>query len=415
MRLPRMNDTDKYSLVCPVCSKPYPAVSNEFTCKGCDAPTVVAMNTARAAPFEASGEPSMWRYFDLLPLGERASIVSQGEGETPLMVSPRLAEQLGVGSLLLKNETVNPTGSFKDRQVSLGISKARESGARTLAVISSGNVAAAAASYSAIAGLRCNIFAPRNTPSDKLVQARMYGASFVRVDTLSSSLIFELVGQVCPQKDWQLLSTAGLFNPYHSEGAKTIAYELCQQCSPMPNWVIAPVGGGGLIGALFRGFKELVSLGKLDGLPAIVGVQSSQCTPLVDAIERDLSPAEVVARPVEVGDTIAGAIADDVLFDAYTALPAIRESGGSAVSVSDEEMLEAENLLARKAGIFAEPASASTIAAIGKLRESQTIGASDSVCCIITGSGWKDMTSAKQLVGDPAQIDPTLEAFLSLD
>ncbi len=410
-----MNDTDKYSLVCPVCSKAYPPASDELSCKGCNAPTVVAMNTARAAPFEPTDEPSMWRYFDLLPLSERALIVSQGEGRTPLMASPRLAEHLGVGELLLKNETMNPTGSFKDRQVSLGISKARESGAHTLAVISSGNVAAAAASYSALAGLKCHIFAPKSAPLDKLVQARMYGASFVRVDTLSSSLIFELVWQACPQKDWHLLSTAGLYNPYHVEGAKTIAYELCEQCSPMPDWVIAPVGGGGLIGSLFRGFGELVSLGKLDGMPAIVGVQSSQCTPLVDAIEKDLSPAEVLARPVEVGDTIAGAIADDILFDAYTALPAIRESGGKAVSVTDEEMLEAEALLARKTGIFAEPASAATIAAIEKLRGSETIGARDSVCCIVTGSGWKDMTSAKRLVEDPEQIDPNIEAFLGLD
>lgn len=410
-----MNDTDKYSLVCPVCSKAYPPASDELTCKECNAPTVVAMNTARAAPFEPSGEPSMWRYFDLLPLSERAAIVSQGEGQTPLMASPRLAEHLGVGSLLLKNETVNPTGSFKDRQVSLGISKARESGAHTLAVISSGNVAAAAASYSAIAGLKCHIFAPSNAPLDKLVQARMYGASFARVNTLSSSQIFELVGQACPQKSWHLLSTAGLYNPYHVEGAKTIAYELYQQCPSMPDWVIAPVGGGGLIGALWRGFNELMSLGELDRPPAIVGAQSSQCTPLVDAIERNLSPAEVVANAVEVGDTIASAIADDILFDAYTALPAIRESGGRAVSITDEEMLEAEALLAREAGIFAEPASASTIAGIEKLRNSQVIGENDSVCCIITGSGWKDMTSAKRLVGDPVQIDPTIEAFLRLD
>jgi threonine synthase len=410
-----MNDADKYSLKCPVCSRAYPPADGNLTCRGCDAPTVVAMNTARAAPLQPSDQPSMWRYFELLPLSDRASIVSQGEGQTPLMMSPRLADHLGVGSLSLKNETVNPTGSFKDRQVSLGISKARESGAHTLAVISSGNVAAAAASYSAIAGLKCRIFAPYNTAEDKLVQARMYGASFVKVNTLSSSRIFELVAEACPQKRWHLLSTAGLYNPYHVEGAKTIAYELSEQCSSMPDWLIAPVGGGGLIGALWRGFSELMSMGRLEKAPAIVGVQSSLCTPLVDAIEKDLSPAEVVANPVEVGDTIAGAIADDILFDAYTALPAIRESGGKAVSVTDEEMLEAEALLARTTGIFAEPASASTIAAIGKLRDSNAIGEKDSVCCIITGSGLKDMASAKKLVGAPARIEPTLEAFLQLD
>ena len=183
----------------------------------------------------------------------------------------------------------------------------------------------------------------------------------------------------------------------------------------MPDWVIAPVGGGGLIGALWRGFNELVSLGELERPPAIVGVQSSLCTPLIDAIERDLSPAEVVANPVEVGDTIAGAIADDILFDAYTALPAIRESGGRAVSISDDEMLEAEALLACKAGVFAEPASASTIAAIEKLRDSNAIGLGDSVCCIITGSGFKDMASAKSLVGAPTQIEANIQAFLQLD
>jgi threonine synthase len=146
-----------------------------------------------------------------------------------------------------------------------------------------------------------------------------------------------------------------------------------------------------------------------------VGVQSSQCTPLIDAIEKNLSPAEVVANPVEVGDTIAGAIADDILFDAYTALPAIRESGGKAVSITDDEMLEAELLLARKTGIFAEPASASTIAAIKQLRDSSAIGQGDSVCCIITGSGFKDLASAKRLVGAPAQIEATIQAFLRLD
>jgi threonine synthase len=415
MGISQMNHADKYSLTCPVCSKAYPPASDQLRCTDCDAPTVVAMNTARTAPFEPSTEPSMWRYFDLLPLSDRASVVSQGEGQTPLMVSTSLADHLGVGSLLLKNETVNPTGSFKDRQVSLSISKAKESGAHTLAVISSGNVAAAAASYAAIAGLTCIIFAPHNAAEDKLVQARMYGASFVKVNTLSSSQIFELVAQACPQKDWYLLSTAGLYNPYHVEGAKTIAYELFEQCPSMPDWVIAPVGGGGLIGALWRGFNELVSLGKLDRPPAIVGVQSSQCTPLIDAIEKNLSPAEVVANPVEVGDTIAGAIADDILFDAYTALPAIRESGGKAVSITDDEMLEAELLLARKTGIFAEPASASTIAAIKQLRDSSAIGQGDSVCCIITGSGFKDLASAKRLVGAPAQIEATIQAFLRLD
>lgn len=410
-----MKKSDKYSLTCPVCSTAYAPQSDVFTCEKCNAPTVVAINTAQVAPFESSNEYSMWRYFDLLPLTDRKSIISQGEGWTPLVESHKLAESLGVGRLSLKNETVNPTGSFKDRQVTVGVSKAKESGARTLAVVSSGNVAASAASYSAIAGIKCNIFAPYNAPEEKLVQARMYGASFFRVNTLSSSRIFELVREACGKKDWRLLSTAGLYNPYQVEGGKTIAHELFEQSASLPDWIIAPVGGGGLIGALWRGFKELMSLGKCEKPPAIVGVQSSLCTPLVNAIEKNLSPAEVVANPVSVGDTIAGAIADDILFDAYTALPAIRETNGIAVSATDEEMLEAEKALAQTAGIFAEPAGASTIAALKKLRESGSIRKEDSVCCVITGSGFKDMTSARKMVGSPAQLEPTIEALMELD
>ncbi len=408
-----MNEVVKYTLDCPVCSESYASESDVFTCAKCNAPTVVAMNTARAAA-GPSDEDSIWRYFDLLPLADRKSIISQGEGRTPLAESPKLAERLGIGKLSLKNETVNPTASFKDRQISVGISKARESCAHTLAVVSSGNVAASSASYAALAGMKCNIFAPYNAPEEKLVQARMYGASFFRVNTLSSSHIFELVREACGENDWYLLSTAGLYNPYQVEGAKTIAYELVEQASPLPDWIVAPVGGGGLIGALWRGFKELVALGKCDRPPAIVGAQSAMCMPLVNAIDKNLSPAEVVANPVSVGDTIAGAIADDILFDAYTALPAIRETGGTAVAVTDEEMLEAEKLLAETAGLFAEPASASTVAAAAKLRNSGTIGKDDSVCCIITGSGFKDMASAKKLVGEPVRIEPTAEAFLKL-
>ncbi|GAB4335932.1 MAG: threonine synthase [Candidatus Abyssubacteria bacterium] len=404
--------TTKYSLKCPVCSTVYPAKDSVFRCEKCSAPTVVSINLDR--PLNPSNVSSMWRYLDLLPIEDSASVLSQGEGGTPLRESPALAKHLGVSRVLLKNETVNPTGSFKDRQISLGISKAREAGAHTIAVVSSGNVAASAASYSAVAGMRCNIFAPANAPEEKLVQARAYGAAFYRVNTLSSSRIFELVVAACRNKGWYLLSTAGLYNPYQVEGAKTIAYELVEHLNPLPDWIIAPVGGGGLLGALWRGFNEMKTLGKCREIPGLIGVQSSACTPLVNAIKMSLSPAEVVAHPVSVGHTIAGAIADDILFDAFTVIPAIRETGGAAIAVTDDEMLEAEKLLARTSGIFAEPASAATVAAVRKLRASGAIGPKDSVCCIITGSGFKDMTSARKLVEAPRDIEPSKEAFLDL-
>ncbi len=409
----------KYALSCPVCFTAYPPADNVLSCKTCSAPTVVALNLDRlrtdASPRIGLGDKalssSMWKYFDYLPLEDPHWITSQGEGGTPLTAAPRLATRLGTGALFIKNETVNPTGSFKDRQISVSISKAREAGAQTIAVVSSGNVAAAAASYSALAGINCNIFAPRNAPEEKLVQARMYGAVFYKVNTLSSSRIFELVTHLCAQKNWHLLSTAGLYNPYQVEGAKTIAYELHDQFPTLPDWIFAPVGGGGLLGALWRGFSELKALGVCERIPRLVGVQASACTPLIQAIERKLSPADVVANPVAVGDTVAGAIADDVLFDAYTALPAIRQTQGLAVAVSDQQMLEAEKLLAETTGVFTEPASAATVAALRDCIDSGLVRSTDSVCCIITGSGFKDMASARKLVNEPVLLESTEEAF----
>lgn len=408
-------ESNKYSLDCPVCSTAYPPGDNVLTCEKCQAPTIVAMNLAGHKDFSPSSELSMWKYFDLLPIEDRKWIISQSEGRTPLIEAPELAKRIGIARLLIKNETVNPTGSFKDRQISFGISKAKENGARTLAVVSSGNVAAASASYAALAKMKCNIFAPSNAPEEKLVQARMYGATFHKVDTLSSSRIFELVVEACREKGWHLLSTAGLYNPFQVEGAKTVAWELFEESEELPDTIITPVGGGGLLGALWRGFMDLRSLGKIDSSPALVGAQSSACAPLVNAIDKNLTPAEVIANPVAVGDTIAGAIADDILFDAYTALPAVRETGGFAVSVTDDEMLAAETLLAQTTGIFAEPSSAATVAALKKLRESDQIDKSQCVCCIITGSGFKDMAAARRMVSAPVEIEPTREAFMALD
>lgn len=372
------------------------------------------MNLTGGMDIIEPGESSMWRFFPLLPLENPRWIVSQGEGGTPLIEAESLASHLGVRTLMLKNETLNPTGAFKDRQVSFGISKALEAGAESIATVSSGNVAASAASYAARAGMTCRVFTPSNAPDARLVQARIYGAEFYKVNTLSSSRIFQLVSAACRKHGWHLLSTAGLYNPFQVEGAKTIAYELFEQAPNMPDWVIVPVGGGGLLGAVWRGLNELAALGKIRRIPRLAGVQATACTPLVKAIKEGLTPGEVIENPVEVGRTIAGAIADDILFDAYTALPAIRETKGAAVAVSDEEMMTAQRHLAGKAGLFAEPASAATLAGLSRLLDNGTIGRKETVCCVMTGSGFKDMDAAGKNVGPTRTIEPTEEAFNAL-
>lgn len=403
-----------FEFVCPACEKTRAPPPGTWKCTECGAPTVIRMDVSPSTPFPTSDEASLWRYRDLLPVGHREHEVSLGEGWTPLIEPRDWADELGVGRLLLKNETMNPTGAFKDRQVAVGLSMARQAGARAVAVVSSGNVAASAASYSAAAGIPCTVFTPSNAPDERLLQTRLFGARVYRVETLSSSRVLELVSGLCERRGWHLLSSAGLYNPFQVEGAKTIAYELVEQTRELPDWVVVPVGGGGLLGAVWRGFGELQRMGRCDRIPRLVGVQSDQCTPLVNAIRGGLGPREVIDNPVQVGDTIAGALADDILFDAWSALPAVRTTGGRALAVSDEEMLAAEGLLASRTGIFAEPASAATIAGLKRLVGEGEIGPGDSVCCVVTGSGFKDTRAAEGIAVRPGTVEPTEAAFREL-
>lgn len=270
--------------------------------------------------------------------------------------------------LYFKNEIMNPTCSFKDRQVAVGILKAEEMSYPSVAVISSGNVAAAASALCARWGLHCLVFVPHNAPEEKLYQAAVCGARVVRVSTGSSSVIMGLVEEACRTVRCMHLSTAGSVNPFTVEGSKTIAYEIFEQSGRMmPEAIFVPVGGGGLLGGLWGGLCDLHEMGLIPSLPRCIGVQAAGCAPLVMAVERGMSPSEIMATPWEDPRTIAGGIADDILFDAHRALAAIRESGGTAVAVADGEILEAMRLLASGEGIFAEPSGAVALAGLMKL------------------------------------------------
>ena len=229
--------------------------------------------------------PGVWAWFDFLPVSDRRAVVSLGEGNTPLLTAPRLGASIGVGTLLLKDETRNPTGSFKDRMLAVGITRAMELGKRVVAVQSSGNVGAAAAAYAARAGLEAKIFVPRTAPPEKILQAQMYGAEVFRIDHDSPTDIFELLQWACDEFGWYLVSTAAIYNPFTLEGAKTIAYEIAEALAfDLPDWMIVPVGGGGNIGSVWRGFLDLRALGLVSRLPRLVGVQAAGCAPFVDAI-----------------------------------------------------------------------------------------------------------------------------------
>ena len=378
-------------------------------CAACGEPlSLRALATPSPAVFQ-SPPTSMWSYAEFLPISRRDCIVSLGEGATSMVEAPRLAANHGLGSVLIKNEMANPTGSFKDRQISAGISHAREIGANTVAVVSSGNVACATAAYAARAGMKAVLLMHGHAAPGKIAQAAVYGAKVVRVATPSASAVFDLCIEACKTFGWYHLSTAGLYEPYNVEGAKTIAYEIYQQTRPtLPDWIVAPVGGGGLLGGIWRGFLDLQRLGLIARVPRLAGVQASGCAPLKKAIEQGRRFLDTLKDPWLNPHTIAGGIADDILFDGHTALPAIRTTNGAAIAMDDAEIIEAQRRLATQEGLFCEPTAAVAIAALRHLPE---VDSNSRVCCVVTGNGMKDLAAIQLRLPEPVTIAPSLDAL----
>ncbi len=349
---------------------------------------------------------TIWRWFDFFPVEKRSSVVSLGEGYTPLLQPKRLAERLGIPRLYLKNDTVLPTGSLKDRSNSVGISKARELGFATAAVISTGNAAASVAAYAAAAGLKSVVMVPVGTAASKIVQARAYGATVVVVEGRFDDEVAELYKVALKEFGWyDCLSS----NPYRDEGKKSYAYELFDQLDEhVPNWIIHPTAGGTGIYAMWKGFREFSSLGWAHRMPRLVAAQSAAAAPIVAAFEKGLADVEpVVAQPtvaesIQVGNPVSLG---------WRALAALRESNGAAVALTDEEILDAQSLTGELAGIFAEPAGATSVAAARKLRSAGVIGREDLVVCNLTGHGLKQPEAVRLSEDELRPIAPNLEAL----
>jgi threonine synthase len=380
-----------------------------LTCGGCGAPLSLRFLGA-ADPVLFSRPPqSLWDYRALLPIPAEAPAITLGEGATPLVDAPTLALHHHLGALHLKNEMTNPTGSYKDRQISVGLTWARSQGFDTVAVVSSGNVASAAAAYCARAGMKAVLFMHGQASPAKIAQAQAYGAVVISVDDPSPNVVFQLCIEACRAHGWYHLSTAGMYEPWNVEGAKTIAYELYQQYGGnLPDWIVAPVGGGGLLGGIWRGLLDLKALGLISSLPRLAGVQATGCAPLQEAMDNDWNFQEHLEHPWPEPDTIAGAIADDILFDGHTVLPALRQTWGTAIAVTDEAMIEAQGRLARTEGLLCEIATASALAALAHLPLMDT---GTTVCCIVSGSGLKDLGRLAEAAAPVPKIPATLEAL----
>jgi threonine synthase len=322
------------------------------------------MEKARAMGRDAliTDEPSMWRYRSLLPVRDENGIVSLGEGFTPLLHAERLGRELGLSHLYIKDESLNPTGSFKARGLSVAISRARELGVRNVVIPSAGNAAGAMSAYAARAGLEAHVFMPGDVPAPFRLECQALGADVKLVDGLITDCGRE-ARKGAQQYGWFDVST--LKEPYRLEGKKTMGYELAEQFGwDLPDVIIYPTGGGtGLIG-MWKAFGELAELGWIgDHRPRMVVVQAEGCAP----IPRAFAAGEEFASPWEEAQTVAAGLRVPAAVGDFLILRALRESDGTAVAVSDESLVDAQMRVARREGVFACPEGGATLAALEKL------------------------------------------------
>lgn len=395
---------------CPKCGRGASS-ETQFRCPDCKSilEVIVAIDHLTRSDFDTlrrSREHTIWRWFDFFPVENRSFIVSLGEGCTPLIHAKRLGEHVGISRLYLKNDTVLPTGSLKDRSNSVGLSKAKEMGFETATVMSTGNAAASVAAYAAAAGLKSVVMVPAETATSKIIQARAYGASVVVVDGDFDHDVARLYKAALKEFGWyDCLSS----NPYRDEGKKSYAYELVDQLDgEIPDWVIHPTAGGTGIYAMWKGFQEYLTLGWIDRAPKVVAAQSEAAAPIVAAFEKGLDHVE----PVVARETIAESIqVGHPASLGWRALAALRESRGAAVALSDEEILAAQSLTGSVGGIFAEPAAATSVAAARKLRNAGVISPNDLVVCNLTGHGLKQPEAIRIAPEELKPIAPTLVAL----
>lgn len=353
----------------------------------------------------------MWRYRELMPVKEDKNIVTLGEGGTSLVKAKRLAEKLGVKNLYLKDETRNPTGSFKDRGMSVAVSMAVEFRYKTTVTASSGNAAAALAAYSAKAGLETYAFVIEEAGYGKVAQLLFYGAKVFRVKGLGrEDPTVKMMKLTYEKYGWYPSPSFGPFNPYQIEGPKTISYEIIEQLNwNIPDWVMVPVGAAALLTSVWKGFKDFKKLGLINDLPHLAAIQSTGNPPFVRAWREKAKPFKI--RPWPEPKTIATGLEDPYPWDHDGGLKALNETKGIAEEVSDKLILKAMKMLAKYEGIFAEPSGVASLAGYMKLLEDGVIDKGDTVVVLITGHGLKDPDIVKKVSGDAPKIEPTLNSF----
>jgi len=367
-----------------------------------------AVSKMRAAgKFPDNRYAGLARWWPLLPLRSADSIPSLIVGTTPMRPAERLRAELGLGALWLKDDTVQPTASFKDRASALVVAVARELGKSVVATASTGNAATALAGFGAASAMDTVIFVPATAPRAKLAQIAVFGAKLIPVDA-NYDACFELSVDACEKFGWYNRNTA--YNPYTVEGKKTAALEIWEQLGcEAPDWVVVPTGDGVIAAGIESGFSDLLEMKLIERVPRLAVVQSSGCQPIVRAFE---GRSEIVPEPRP--DTIADSISVGVPRAGRWVIKALERTGGVAVAVEDDQILEAMGFLGRTTGVFAEPAAAASIAGLAKLVSMGTIKSDETVVALITGSGLKGVPAAERSFKMPGPVAPSVDEVARL-
>jgi threonine synthase len=402
-----------FEMRCIECGKAHDMASPAYACTSCGNLLEIKMDCDAALKRASDGKferrpISVWKYKEFIPVGPKARVFSLGEGGTRLIECKRLADKIGIKNLHIKFDGTNPTGSFKDRGMTVGITKAVELGMKVVTCASTGNTSASLAAYAGLAGVRCVVLIPAGKVAlGKLAQAMMHGATVVTVNGNFDQAL-DIVMKSSDRLGMYVLNSV---NPFRIEGQKTAAYEICDQLGGRsPEYLYIPVGNGGNSAAYWKGFEEYESMGLTPGHPIIRGIQAEGAAPIAEMFRTGKDELSPVKKP----ETVATAIRIGNPANWKKTVRAIRESGGSATTVSDEEILKAQKSMAKLAGVFAEPAGAAAVAGLTKDLELGVLDKSSNVVCVSTGHGLKDPDIAISQSVTPVTIEASIEALQRL-
>ncbi|MGD1834577.1 MAG: threonine synthase [Nitrososphaeraceae archaeon] len=400
------------SLQCRECKKEYEPLFR-YICEDCFGPLDVKydfLDSIKKDTFESRKEKTYWRYFELLPIRDKTNIVNINSGFTPLQNAINLKKELNLKTLYIKNDSVNPTFSFKDRPAGVAVSRAKETNMKAVGCASTGNLASATAAHAAVAQLPCYIFAPYDLERVKISQALSYGAEFVAVDGTydDANRVASVIG------DSKGIGIVNInMRPYYVEGSKTLAYEVAEQLDwQVPDYLIIPVGSGAMLNAICKGFEELTNIGILEDISnlKIIAAQPDGCSPIVDAFKSRSN--EVL--PVEQPNTIAKSLAIGDPGDGIYVLRRLQQYNGFAESVTNQEIINGILQLSKTEGIFTEPAGGVSVAVLQKLIEQGKIDKDANIVCYITGNGLKSTESIVETLPQPAIVKPDVQTISAI-